>query len=391
MKEDILADIDKCVRCGSCKAACPTFDCTGVEPASARGRMVLLNEVARGALKPSDLLNDRLYSCTLCALCEAACPAGVKVTEAIFEGRRELAPTDRRRRRMRSAARLSIKNANLSFRTLKLALALTGGLIPGLLARADFPFRIELPPRPLRGGEKVFKPKKRKGRVALFTGCSVNYLHPRLGRSLINVLLSAGYEAVLPPGEVCCGEPLRALGLEEDAARLAERNFEVFGMLRADAVVSLCPTCTLAIKTHYLSLIGSGIQNAMDATQFLGEGLVPVAPPADKRVAFHNPCHLGSALGVKKEPAALLRALGMDVDEPSQASCCGFSVSLWDAEMSRRLLNAALSRFKGPGPLITACPGCMIQLGRSRPNVKHIIEVIEACTVRKSSSVHEAA
>ncbi len=391
MKEQTLKDIEKCVRCGTCKAVCPTFDCTGVEPLGARGRMVLLDEFCKGSLKPSRLLNDRLYSCTLCTLCEAACPASVKVTEAIYEGRRALMPSDKTRKVKRTAARLSLKNTNLSFRTLKLAFAISGRLMPALLKRADFPFSIELPRVPLRSGEKVYKPKKKRGRVALFTGCSVNYIYPRLGRSLINVLLSAGYEVVLPPGEVCCGEPLRALGLEEDARKLAERNFEVFGKLRAEAVVSLCPTCTLALKVHYPALIGKGVDNAMDVTQLLKDGFSPVAPPSERRVAFHNPCHLGGGLGVRKEPSSVLRALGYEVEEPSSPSCCGFSVSLWDGEMSKRLLESTLEGFSEGKPLVTACPGCMLQLGRMRPGVRHIIEMVEACTVKKSSPVPEAA
>jgi glycolate oxidase iron-sulfur subunit len=271
MKENTLEDIEKCVRCGTCKAVCPTHVYSGVEPQSARGRMVLLHEYLNGNLTPSRLLNERLYSCTLCGVCEPACPARVKVTDAIYEGRRALAPSDKRRRLMRAGARLSIKNPNLSFRTLKLAFSLSGMLIPRLLERTDFPFKVSLPNKPLRSGNKIFKPEKSRGRVALFTGCSVNYIYPGLGRSLINVLLAAGYEVVLPPGEVCCGEPLRALGLENDAVELAERNFDVFGKLRADATISLCPTCTLAIKVHYPSLIGMGIDNAMDITEFLGD------------------------------------------------------------------------------------------------------------------------
>lgn len=387
MKDKALKDMEKCVRCGTCKAVCPTHECTGVEPLSARGRMVLLSKLCSGEIEASALLSDRLYSCTLCGLCEEACPAGVAVTEAIYEARRELRPSDKKRRFLRRAAGMSVKNLNLGFRTLKLAFALTGRLIPNLLERAEFPFEIELPERPLRSGEKVFKPRgRKKGRVAVFTGCSVNYLHPRLGRSLINVLLAAGYEVVLPPGEVCCGEPLRALGLEEDARRLAQKNLDVFGKLRAEAVVSPCPTCTLALKLHYPGLVGEGLGNAMDVTELLhGSGAKPLAPPAEERVAFHNPCHLGSALGVRKEPGALLRSLGCDVEEPETgASCCGFSVSLWDQEMSRKLLEETLSHFKDARTLVTACPGCMMQLGRAHPNVRHIIELIEAATVEKS-------
>jgi glycolate oxidase iron-sulfur subunit len=352
--------------------------------------MVLLHEYTTGNLKPSPLLTERLYSCTLCALCEAACPAQVKVTEAIYEARSALVPTDKKRRLLRAGARLSLKNPNLSFRTLKLAFSLSGMLIPRLLERTDFPFKVSLPNKPLRSGAKVFKPEKRRGRVVLFTGCSVNYIYPHLGKSLINVLLAAGCEVVLPPGEVCCGEPLRALGLEDDARALAERNFDVFGKLRADATISLCPTCTLAIKVHYPSLIGKGIENAMDVTEFLGDDFDVLRPPYEKEVSYHNPCHL-NALGVKKQPLAVLRYLEYDVARSSDSDCCGFSVSLWDKEVSEGLLERAVSRFDESKPLVTACPGCMMQLGRRHPNVRHIVELIEAGTKKSSKAASRAA
>jgi len=392
MKKEILDDIEKCVRCGSCKAVCPTHVNMGVEPLSARGRMVLLHEYNSGNLKPSRLLNERLYSCTLCGICENACPARVKVTDAIYEGRSELARSDKRRRLMRTGAKLSIKNPNLSFRTAKLALAVSGKLIPGVLARSDFPFKMSLPDKPLRSGEKIYKPsEKARGRVALFTGCSVNYLYPHLGQSLINVLLASDLEVVLPPGEVCCGEPLRALGLEDEARKLAMRNFDVFGKLRADAVISLCPTCTLAIKVHYPSMIGHGIENAMDISEFMGDDLDVLRPPTEKEVSYHNPCHLGAALGVTKEPLKVLQTLGHDVVKSTDAECCGFSISLWDREVSDALLEGTLKKFDESKPLITACPGCMMQLGRKHPQVRHIIELIEEGVVREKKSATRAA
>jgi len=388
MKKENLEDIEKCVRCGSCKAVCPTHVRTGMEPLSARGRMVLLHEYNTGKLRPSKLLNDRLYSCTLCGICEGACPARVNVTDAIYAGRNELVRSDKRRRLMRAGAKLSLKNTNLSFRTMKLAMT----LMPGLLTRATSPFKVVLPERPLRSGDKIYKTVgKSRGRVALFTGCSVNYLYPHLGQSLINVLLASGMEVVLPPGEVCCGEPLRALGLEDEARGMAERNFDVFGRLRADAVISLCPTCTLAIKVHYPSIIGKGIENAMDISQFLGDEIDPVNPPLDKDVAYHNPCHLGAALGVKKEPLTVLNALNCNVTASTDSECCGFSISMWDKEVSEQLLDGTLSRFNDSNTLVTACPGCMMQLGRKHPNVRHIIELIEEGVVKGKRSATQAA
>src|SRR3990172_6362531 len=100
---------------------------------------------------------------------------------------------------------------------------------------------------PFRREEQVFKVQKKRGRVAIFTGCSINFIFPNLGESLINVLQKFGYEVVLPKGETCCGNPLRSLGLEEEAVEQAKKNYRVFSRLKVEAVLSLCPTCTLTL------------------------------------------------------------------------------------------------------------------------------------------------
>ena len=75
---------------------------------------------------------------------------------------------------------------------------------------------------------------------------------------MINILLKSGYEVIVPGGEVCCGMPLRALGLEEEARELAKRNMRIFGKLKAEAVLSLCPTCVSVIKTNTQRLLTAG-------------------------------------------------------------------------------------------------------------------------------------
>jgi glycolate oxidase iron-sulfur subunit len=332
---------------------------------------MLLYGLYQGQLKPTPALNDRLFSCTLCGICESSCPTGVNITEAIYYGRNHLRSSDRQRRYLRAVAKFSVKRPLLSFRAVKL-------LRPFLLylhKKGTLPFEIQLPEEPLKNEQWIFKPKKTRGRVALFTGCSVNFLFPRLGELLIKVLLRAGYEVVLPPGEVCCGAPLRTLGLEQETAELARKNIEVFGKLHTEAVLSLCPTCTLTIKKHYPRLIGQGLENTMDISEFLLDKLAVPAVTHYKNVIYHDPCHLYYGLGIKEQPREILRQLGIKGIEPEEAGCCGFSLSLSHKEISSGLLKN-LNEYQKADTLVTSCPGCILQLKRQHKNVMHIIELI---------------
>jgi Fe-S oxidoreductase len=65
MKQDLyLTELSKCVRCGSCKAICPTYDQVSSEAMGTRGRLSLLLALSSGQIKPSPVLNDRIFSCT---------------------------------------------------------------------------------------------------------------------------------------------------------------------------------------------------------------------------------------------------------------------------------------------------------------------------------------
>jgi glycolate oxidase iron-sulfur subunit len=151
----------------------------------ARGRLVLIRSLLAGDLKPSDALNERVFSCILCGACTKACPLGIDIPEAVYIGRSVLKDSDRQRRLLRSFARFSAKWPDLSFKAIKISRHL---LLPLLLRKGLIPFCPDFPEKPFRDSEQVHKVPKKQGRVAIFTGCSVNYLFPSLGESLIHVL-----------------------------------------------------------------------------------------------------------------------------------------------------------------------------------------------------------
>ncbi len=348
----------------------------------ARGRLALLWGLSEGQLKPSPILNDRIFSCILCGACSGLCPPGVDITETIYHGRSILRKYDAKRRYLRLLTKFSIKRPLLSFRVLKMLQYL---LSPYLLKKGLLSFQLELPESPLRDGPQVYTVPKKKGRVAVFTGCIVNFLYPHLGEALINVLQSFGYETILPGGEVCCGTPLRTLGLEEVSIELAKRNLSIFSRLKVDAILSLCPTCTLDIKIEYPKLIGEGIERAMDISSFFIDKLdishFPFPTSHFKNATYHDPCHLNYGLGIKKEPREIIKKIGIDLIEPEEERCCGFGglFSLSFREISDRLLEKRIEDLRKTDTVITSCPGCMIQLNRGLKNkpVLHLVEVIE--------------
>ncbi len=369
----------KCVRCGSCKVLCPTYQHGALEVTSARGRLVLLRGLLTGDIKPSPLLNERIFSCILCGACAGKCPLGIDIPEAIYHGRALLSKTDKERKQLRTIARFTTRWPDLSFKMLRMSQQV---VLPYLYKKEIIPFIPEFPEIVHRSRGQVYKASQKRGRVAVFSGCSVQHLFPHLEEALIHVLNKLGYEVILPKGLVCCGAPLRTLGMEDESVVRARKNLSILNKLTVEAVLSLCPTCTLTLKTDYPKMVGKGVENAMDISVFLNDKLEP-ARAAGKTAVYHDPCHLKYGLGIEREPREMITKAGLELIGPREQGCCGFGgvFCMSQQEMSNTLLTACTTHLKQPesDTVITSCPGCMLQLNRTvtdRP-VLHLIELIE--------------
>ncbi len=380
--------LDNCVRCGGCKALCPTYGEDATEGMSARGRVILLKKYMEGELGPSETLDERIFSCMLCGACNTLCPLGIRITDAIYQGRKSLRTLSNKRRFIGNAARLAFKRASAGFRVLKLLDGI-GEILPLQKLRH---FRIlhemgiNISGQSLRDGASLFKVARPRGRVAVFAGCTVNFLYPHIGNSLIRILTGMNYDVVLPKGEVCCGAPLLGLGFEEDAAELARRNVEVFKKLSVEAVIGLCPTCVYFIKDEYRRIVGDGIENALEATQFFSGALPEIKKNMGDtalHAAYHDPCHAFYSLRVHAEPRVLLKSMGVNPID-SEKGCCGFAGTfrLLYPDMSKTLLEKRVAGYKEADMIVTSCPNCILQLRSSIKGrqIKHIVELLDEAT-----------
>jgi glycolate oxidase iron-sulfur subunit len=87
-------------------------------------------------------------------------------------------------------------------------------------------------------------------------------------------------------------------------------------------------------------------------------------------VAYHDACHLGHGQRVREQPRAVLRSIPEleVVDIPEAAICCG-SAGIYNmvmphpaSELGNR--KAANIRSVEPDIVVTANPGCLLQIGK---------------------------
>ena len=93
--------LSKCVHCGFCLEACPTYRELRVEMDSPRGRIYLMRGVLQEKIEPTPQVMKHIDQCLDCRACETACPSGVEYahilerTRTILQPLRKLGPIGR--------------------------------------------------------------------------------------------------------------------------------------------------------------------------------------------------------------------------------------------------------------------------------------------------------
>jgi glycolate oxidase iron-sulfur subunit len=241
-------------------------------------------------------------------------------------------------------------------------------------------------------------------RVGYFSGCMTEYVFPEVGKKLINFLTKNGVEVVVPRTQGCCGAPVYlGAGDFETGRRFADANVKAFADF--DYVISGCATCISAMKDYLKFLADTpGRKEAsakfVDKLKDISEFLVDVLklPPSvyqpasefkGKKVTWHDPCHLGRHLGVTSQPRQILKSIpGIEyVEMPNADRCCGMAgtFSIYYYDLSKKIAQKKMEAIQATDAdiVVTACPGCQIQLmdnivqNKMQQKVKHFMELLE--------------
>jgi Fe-S oxidoreductase len=168
------------------------------------------------------------------------------------------------------------------------------------------------------------RPKHRTHKVALFSGCLVNYQATDIGKATVQVLEKNGVEVVVPDQQ-CCGMPSFDIGDTRAIQEAASANVASLHpwIVQGYDVVVPTASCSLMLKREYPGLNGDDrtkhvAERTFDVCEYLMKmkknGQLAedfVRPPG--RVAYQIPCHLRDQnIGFKSKE--LLECAGARVD-----------------------------------------------------------------------------
>ena len=252
--QTLQEDLYHCLKCGMCQQMCPTFRAVRREYFAPRGRIQIIKHYLEGDIRVSPIFQQAIMSCTLCDACSAMCPSGVRIDRVFRMMRGELANAMgpgitknvlfsilRSMSLMRTAARLGRAGQRLLVDGLRLAGKL--GNIP--LSRLP-----RFNKRSFRGsvGGRIAPQREAAGRVLYFTGCATELFYEDVGYAVVDILTRLGFEVIVPHNQVCCGAPIFLAGFGRRSLPNVLKNLAILDDPTATAIVVDCATCGSALK-----------------------------------------------------------------------------------------------------------------------------------------------
>ncbi|MBI5458228.1 fumarate reductase (CoM/CoB) subunit TfrB [Methanobacterium sp.] len=337
-----------CIDCYSCLSACPVLTVNDEFAGP-----YFMRYLSKFAMDPRDCSNraeegfdEGLYCCTSCSKCVEVCPKEINTFGGAIEKLREIACQEG-----------------------------IGPLPPHSLVKEliEKTGRSVEPPEegPMRDGfiktvnSQRVKAKDNeedgKEKVALFTGCLMDYRLPEIGMALIDVLNKHNVIVEVPSQQVCCGSPLIRTGQTDAVEKLVKQNAKA--LEGYDTIITVCAGCGATLKKDYPEY-GARL-NVMDISEYLADKLnTEDMKPVNMKVTYHDPCHLVRGQGIREEPREILKKIKglefVEMEVPDQCCGAGGGVRAGKPEIAEALgrEKAKMIEKLGVDAVITICPFC---------------------------------
>ena len=343
-----VGNLEQCNGCGGCRkdapTMCPTFQATGDERMSTRGRANIIRAVLEGRLDGDDdpllsgALDVALSNCLSCKACAVECPSNVNL--ALLKA--ELLHARHRKHGVPLYARVLSRPDLLGAFGSAVPVLANAALGNALFRRLLKKFVRVAPERPLPAyaprrfdtwfHRRVTKTGASRGTVFLWDDCFVRHNEPHIGEAAVAVLEAAGYDVRLVEGHVCCGRPAFSMGRIDVVQDFGRRNLALLRQTEGP-VIFLEPSCYAMFREDYAELGLEGAremgERAILFEQFI-ELLLRKEPgaldlhPLDHGIALHVHCHAKALTDI-----GLMQQLGNriagDKSVTLESGCCGMA------------------------------------------------------------------
>jgi heterodisulfide reductase subunit D len=374
---------------------CPVYGQLRFEDSSARGHNTVAFYLLEGSLKYSQRVAESVYACTTCASCEEVCsPFGNVVAKIGGSALKTMVPPI-----------MGALGAEMdTLHTVEIVEAM----------RADC-VDLGLQPEPLKkmaestdkNGNPYGEPQSDRlkwaegldipdaAETVLFVGCTPSYRTREIAQSTAKILKRAGVKFAVLPDEWCCGSPLLRAGNVDLGGKMIKHNVDLLAEKGVKRVIAPCAECYMAIARDWPKTAGALPFSVHHISEFLARLIsarrIRFRNQIKSTVTYHDPCHLGRAMGIYDEPRSVLKAIpGVELVEmyPTghAAWCCGagggMKASNPDLALDIGVEKVPLIVQKGASVLASSCPFCKtnfvdaMQKAKVSVTVKDLTELV---------------
>ena len=387
----LLRQLDACTLCGECLKWCPVYEQEKREDVVPRDKILrfmriiksqhgIIASLLRSKVKNKALaslisrifrihgITDQeihsfaysLYECSTCGQCAVVCPAGID-TVNLWENIRQL---------LVQAGYGPLDNHKVLTKSVK---------------SYDNPWQ-----QPRQGRTKWARTAKKKslikdnprdikkapGSVVVFLGCTAVYNSyvQQMAINTVNILEALDIDyGCLGGSEKCCGSVLLRVG-DPEYYRLAQENINEFHKLGIKTLITSCAGCFKTIKQDYPrvdDLQFEVLHTVEYLKRLLDQGILTFPHRVERKVTYHDPCHLGRATGIFEAPRQIMHSIpGLELIEMERikkySRCCGAGggVKAGFPEVQEKISLARIREAEATGAdeLISACPFCFAGL-----------------------------
>ncbi|MBO54405.1 MAG: hypothetical protein CL886_01975 [Dehalococcoidia bacterium] len=420
------SDMYRCVHCGLCLSACPTYTHLGVETESPRGRIAYMKAVHEGRIGITDRVVSHWEKCLQCRACEAVCPSGVPYGRLMEQTRFQVLTNNKQGSELRRISSIFLRSILPRPKLLKItahlvrmyqrlglqALVRTTRILealPGNLDKMEKQIPV-MSDRFFGPSRDIYKARgETKKVVGLLSGCVMPLMQGDTMEATVRVLVRNGCDVVVPVGQVCCGALNLHSGDLKLGRALAKKNIDIFIESNVDVIVTSSAGCGSSMK-EYSELLSDDPdygEKAMwfssitkDVTEFLVD--LPWEPPLhelNRKITYQDPCHLAHAQRIMDAPRKLLRSIkGVELIEMKQSTmCCGSAgfYSMVQPELSHKILHTKMRNIADTdaNQIVTANPGCMMQLENGlldlngEQTVVHVVDILDEAYALEAQNV----
>ncbi|MFW9770508.1 MAG: (Fe-S)-binding protein, partial [Candidatus Thorarchaeota archaeon] len=346
---------------------CGVKNVLGFEAYSAKGRVMILNDLMDGKIEVNENVVDWAYACNICKSCQETCMAtadGIRMPDMMEAFRKDLVANGFSVQKHEEIENSIINDFNPYKDTKDFRLKVFGD--------REFPERAE---------------------VVYFTGCTSSYREKEIAVTAVELLDKLGVNFTVLKDERCCGSVLLRLGREKVFADLTEHNIESVKQTSAKTVVTTCAGC---YRTWKVDVADAGYKldfQILHITEYL-DSLISKGDTSFKmkdklRVTYHDPCHLGRHSEVYEAPRRVIEAVGnVELVEMKTnkryAHCCGSGGGLKGTygELANEIAGNRIREAEETGAelLLTACPFCYRGLKDGARHINSDMKVLDLPT-----------